>query len=87
MPAKKKTSKKTAKKAAAKKKVTGKTKTTKKAEANKRTLPKVDLRTYINELNRRAFEIYQQKGATDGHDWDDWFQAEKEVKKKFGIKQ
>ena len=91
MPAKKKTSKKTvkktAKKAAARKKVTGKTKNVKKAAANQRSVPKVDLRTYINELNRRAFEIYQQKGATHGHDWDDWFQAEKEVKKKFGIKQ
>jgi hypothetical protein len=101
MPAKKKTAKKKAKKAATRKKAarkkTSKKTSTKKAAVKKttakkaarpqRSIPKIDLRTYINELNRRAYEIYQQKGSTHGHDWDDWFQAEKEVKRKYGIKE
>jgi hypothetical protein len=87
MPAKKKTPKKAAKKAATKKKAAKKTKTTKKAVTAQRTTPKIDLRTYINELNRRAYEIFQQRGSTHGHDWEDWFLAEKEVKRKYGIKE
>jgi len=87
MPAKKKTSKKAAKKAAPKKKVARKTATTKKAAVAPRPTPRIDLRTYINELNRRAYEIFQQRGSTHGHDWEDWFLAEKEAKKKFGIKE
>jgi hypothetical protein len=87
MPAKKKAAKKkAAKKAAPKKKVAKKT-TAKKAAVAPRTTPKIDLRTYINELNRRAYEIFQQRGSTHGHDWEDWFQAEREAKKKFGIKE
>lgn len=85
MPAKKKATKKAAKKAAPKKKAAKKAATTKKTATARRTTPKVDLRTYINELNRRAYEIFQQKGSTHGHDWDDWFQAEKDIKKKYGI--
>ncbi|UCC78617.1 MAG: DUF2934 domain-containing protein [Candidatus Zixiibacteriota bacterium] len=82
MPAKKKTSKK----AAPKKKATKKA-ATKKTAAAPRPTPKIDLRTYINELNRRAYEIFQQRGSTHGHDWEDWFLAEKEVKKKYGIRE
>lgn len=82
MPAKKKA----AKKAAPKKKVAKKAATAKTVASAPRTTPKIDLRTYINELNRRAYEIFQQKGSSHGHDWDDWFQAEKDIKKKYGIK-
>ncbi|UCE66252.1 MAG: DUF2934 domain-containing protein [Candidatus Zixiibacteriota bacterium] len=82
MPAKKKA----AKKAAPKKKVAKKAATAKTVASAPRTTPKIDLRTYINELNRRAYEIFQQKGSSHGHDWDDWFQAEKDIKRKYGIK-
>lgn len=85
MPAKKKTKKKAAPKKKATKKTTKKA-ATKKAAPAPRTTPKIDLRTYINELNRRAYEIFQQRGSTHGHDWEDWFQAEQEVKKKYGIR-
>jgi hypothetical protein len=27
----------------------------------------------------RAYELYQQRGAIDGYDVDDWLQAEREV--------
>jgi len=87
MPARKKAAKKTAKKAAPKKKAAKNAAAAKTEATAPRTTPKIDLRTYVNELNRRAYEIFQQKGSSHGHDWDDWFQAEKEVKKKYGIKE
>lgn len=30
-------------------------------------------------IARRAFELYQHRGGEDGHDWEDWFQAEDET--------
>ena len=31
------------------------------------------------QIRRRAFEIYEQRGREDGHELDDWLQAEAEV--------
>lgn len=31
------------------------------------------------QIRRRAYEIYLNRGAQDGHADDDWFQAEQEV--------
>lgn len=31
------------------------------------------------EIARRAYEIFIARGATDGHDLDDWLQAEREL--------
>jgi len=82
---------KKAKKAAPRKKAASKKKTAKKAATKKtvksapRPIPKIDLRSFINELNKRAYEIFQQRGESHGSDWDDWFKAEKELKKKYGI--
>jgi hypothetical protein len=73
------------KKAATKKKTTNKSATKKAPKTAPRPMPKIDLRSYINELNKRAYEIFQQRGASHGSDWEDWFRAEKELKKKFGI--
>ena len=30
-------------------------------------------------IERRAYELYEQRGREDGHDWDDWLQAEREL--------
>ena len=30
-------------------------------------------------MRQRAYEIYQDRGGEQGHDWDDWFRAEQEV--------
>jgi hypothetical protein len=32
------------------------------------------------QIQQRAYELYEQRGRTDGHDLDDWFQAECEIK-------
>jgi hypothetical protein len=31
------------------------------------------------KIRRRAYELYEQRGREDGHDLDDWFQAESEI--------
>ena len=30
-------------------------------------------------IRLRAYEIFEQNGRQDGHDWDDWLQAEAEL--------
>jgi hypothetical protein len=30
-------------------------------------------------IERRAYQLYEQRGREDGHDWDDWLQAEREL--------
>ena len=31
------------------------------------------------EIRRRAYELYEQRGSVNGHELDDWLQAEAEV--------
>jgi len=33
----------------------------------------------LTEIRRRAYSFYEQRGKKDGHDVDDWLQAEQEV--------
>jgi hypothetical protein len=44
--------------------------------------PKSDDRPDPDEqqIQQRAYELYEQRGRTDGHDLDDWLQAECEIK-------
>ncbi len=32
------------------------------------------------QIRQRAYELYEQRGRTDGHELDDWLQAECEIK-------
>lgn len=32
------------------------------------------------QIRRRAYELYEQRGAENGHELEDWLQAEAEVK-------
>jgi hypothetical protein len=32
-----------------------------------------------DEIRRRAYELYEARGCTPGHETDDWFVAEREV--------
>jgi hypothetical protein len=34
----------------------------------------------VEDIRRRAYELYEQRGREDGHDVDDWFEAEREIK-------
>lgn len=31
------------------------------------------------QIRRRAYELYEQRGRVDGHDLDDWLESESEV--------
>ena len=31
-------------------------------------------------IRARAYELYRQRGGQHGHDWDDWFRAERELR-------
>ncbi len=46
--------------------------------------PKSDEPTVLipieEQIQQRAYELYEQRGRTDGHDLDDWLQAECEIK-------
>lgn len=33
-------------------------------------------------IRQRAYELYEQRGRLDGHDVDDWLQAETELSRK-----
>ena len=35
-----------------------------------------------DEIRRRAYELYEQRGREDDHDLEDWFRAEGEVTQK-----
>jgi hypothetical protein len=41
-------------------------------ERNTRELP-------AKEIERRAYELYLERGGEDGHDVDDWVRAEREL--------
>jgi hypothetical protein len=32
------------------------------------------------QIRQRAYALYEQRGSTDGHELDDWLQAEREIK-------
>ena len=31
------------------------------------------------EIRRRAYDLYEERGRIDGYEWDDWLQAETEL--------
>lgn len=35
--------------------------------------------TDLEQISRRAYELYEQRGRKDGYDLEDWLQAESEV--------
>jgi hypothetical protein len=75
MPAKKKTTKKDPAKKTAAPKTTGKSQT-----------PQVNLQQYLDEVKKRAYEIFLERGAGHGNDLGDWTKAEAEIKARYGIK-
>jgi hypothetical protein len=33
-----------------------------------------------DRISQRAYELYLQRGGSDGRDWDDWLEAERELR-------
>jgi hypothetical protein len=46
------------------------------AQMKRETTPIVDR---DERIRQRAFELFQLRGCQDGHDFDDWMQAEAEI--------
>lgn len=96
MPAKKtttKTTKKTAKKTAKKavKKTAKKTTstTTKKSSAKISSSKKkvnVNSQAYYDLIAKEAYFLFEKSGYSHGNDQHNWYEAEKRIKKEFGIK-
>ena len=38
-------------------------------------------------IRGRAYELYRQRGGQHGHDWDDWFLAERELRHEREVQQ
>ena len=36
--------------------------------------------TSEEDVRTRAYELYEARGREPGHEWDDWLQAEREVR-------
>ena len=60
-------------------------KTVKKKPVSKAN-PDLKLEDFMEEIRARAAEIYRHRGYAPGDALSDWLQAEKEIKKKHGIK-
>lgn len=50
-----------------------------KSESRKNLVP-INLE---DEIRRRAYEIYELRGSTSGHEAEDWFAAEREVLQRY----
>jgi hypothetical protein len=54
------------------------------AAAQTTLAPKSDEPTVLipieQQIQQRAYELYEQRGRRDGHELDDWLQAECEIK-------
>jgi Protein of unknown function (DUF2934) len=50
-----------------------------KTQTRKETTSTVDI---DERIRQRAFELFQLRGCQNGHDFDDWMQAEAEVRGK-----
>jgi len=37
-------------------------------------------KTFEDQIRRRAYELYEERGREDGHELEDWLRAEEEVK-------
>jgi hypothetical protein len=54
------------------------------APESKKNFPSVDLEA---EIRRRAYELYEQRGCTPGHEDEDWLVAEREVVARYNQQQ
>ena len=44
--------------------------------------PEGDFELSRDEIARRAYDLYQSRGAEDGRDVDDWLRAERELRER-----
>ncbi|MBU1007291.1 MAG: DUF2934 domain-containing protein [Candidatus Omnitrophica bacterium] len=39
-----------------------------------------------SKIQQKAYSLYEKRGNSHGNDWNDWFEAECQVKKELGLK-
>jgi Protein of unknown function (DUF2934) len=39
----------------------------------------VDANNFTQRVEKQAYELYAKRGFESGHEWDDWFEAERQV--------
>ena len=54
-----------------------------KSATERESSPKFSV-SFEDEIRYRAYELYQQRGGEEGHEVDDWLQAEEEINRKRG---
>jgi hypothetical protein len=45
--------------------------------------PNIEVHPTSEEIELRAYQIYIERGGADGHDVDDWVEAERELFEKY----
>jgi Protein of unknown function (DUF2934) len=35
-----------------------------------------------DEIARRAYQLFEERGGKPGHEWEDWFQAERDLRQR-----
>ena len=53
--------------------------TMKKFASPEKTVFTVAAQTTEERIRARAFELFEERGREEGHDWEDWFRAEEEI--------
>jgi hypothetical protein len=51
-------------------------------DASRRPVESVTRAPSHDAIARRAYELYRQRGSEHGRDWDDWLQAERELRER-----
>ncbi len=49
------------------------------ARAKTETKKFVEANVFAQRVEKKAYELYEKRGCQNGHDCDDWFEAEKIV--------
>ena len=44
------------------------------------TSPLAEPKTFEDQIRRRAYELYEDRGREDGYELEDWLRAEEEIK-------
>jgi Protein of unknown function (DUF2934) len=44
-----------------------------------RSVERLAARSTHDEIARRAYQLFEERGREPGHEWEDWFRAEREL--------
>jgi len=50
------------------------------SETGTSKIPGLSSREYSEKVTKKAYELYQKRGAKPGHDKEDWYEAERLVR-------